>query len=99
MQQGHTMNMDIKAWQALIAVVIAIAGGGGAGTFAATAQVDERLREQERTQTRMEADIGYIKESIKNNQENIESIKDGNHEIERKVDRILIELEKTLGDE
>lgn len=62
-RDGRILRRQVSMWQLFLAAAITMAGGGGAGTWVASAQVDERLRDAETTQVEIQRDIEHIKRS------------------------------------
>lgn len=85
---------ELKVWHLILTAAIGISGGGGAGTWMASAQVEDRLRDAEQNQTKLQADIENIKDDVKESKEEIKANTVRIQEIDRNVDRALILLEQ-----
>lgn len=90
--QGH-LHKNIKSYLVLTAA-LSMAGGGGAGTWAATAQVEERVRGVETTQAGIKKDVEHIKKQVEEVKEELNKQGEASEKASRKLDLILYRLDE-----
>ena len=81
----------------LIASAISLALGGGTGTLAADYRVAQRVQDLDTRMAVIETKVGSIERTVEDATEKAEQRGEQIHDMDKKVDRVLIILEERGG--
>lgn len=92
--EAKLSRRSFRGWHLLVAAALSLAGGGGAGTFTANAQLDSRLRTAETKATELGAKVEALDDKVEAVQKSAEVLGEKLHQVDKKLDTATTILER-----